>query len=114
LGKPLPGRFHIVISRQSLKSEHPQVAYVSSLDEAFQKARSLISEWPEEVFIVGGAEIYKQSLPQTNKIYLSKIEQTFDADTFYPPVNWSDFELEKATQFETSPKFTLEVYCRKN
>ncbi len=113
-GKPLPGRYHIVITRQPLKSEHPMVAYVSSLDEAYKKAESLISEWPKEVFIVGGAEIYQQSLAKTDRIYLSKIEKTFDADTFYPEVNWHEFELEKQDHYETSPKFSMNLYCRKN
>ena len=111
---PLPGRFHIVINRQNLKSENPLVVYVSSLDEAYKKAESLISEWPEEVFIVGGAEIYEQSLPRTDRIYLSKIEESFDADTFYPQVNWNDFELKKQDHYETSPKFSMSLYCRKS
>lgn len=114
LGKPLPGRFHIVVSRQSLISDQPLVCFVSSLDEAYKKAESLISQWPDEVFIVGGAEIYKQSLAKTDRIYLSKIEKTFDADTFYPQVNWDEFELEKQTHYETSPKFSMNLYCRKN
>lgn len=112
-GKILPGRYHIVVSRQNLKSDHPLVTYVSSLDEAFKKAESLIPEWPNEVFIVGGAEIYKQSLQRTDRIYLSKIEKTFDADTFYPSLNLDDFELEKRVPFETSPPFSINVYCRK-
>lgn len=111
--KPLPGRFHIVITRQALRSDNPFVTYVSNLDEAYQKAEELIPEWPNEVFIVGGAEIYKQSLPKTDRIYLSKIEKTFDADTFYPEVNWNDFDLEKQVQYETSPKFSMNLYCRK-
>ncbi len=114
LGKPLPGRYHIVISRQPLKSELPIVKYVSSLDEAIKAAQSLVSEWPKEVFIIGGAEIYKQSLSQTDRIYVSKIEKTFDADTFYPDVNWNEFDLEKKIQYETSPRFSFQLYCRKN
>jgi dihydrofolate reductase len=113
-GKPLPGRYHIVVSRQPIKSDHPMVTYVSSLDEAYKTAESLIPKWPKEVFIIGGAEIYKQSLGKTDRIYLSKIDETFDADTFYPEVNWKEFELEKKVSFETSPPFTLFVYCRKN
>jgi dihydrofolate reductase len=124
LGKPLVGRYHIVVTRQKLHSDHPMVTYVSSLDEAYKKAKNLIaqnaagadgiSKWPDEVFLIGGAEIYKQSLPQTNCLYISKIEQTFDADTFYPNVNWNEFDLKSQTQFETSPKFSVNVYCRKN
>ena len=114
LPKPLPGRFHIVVTRQNFKSDNPLVCFVSSLDEAYKKAKNLISEWPDEVFIIGGAEIYKQSLPQTDRLYLSKIEKTFDADTFYPEVNWSEFDLTKQTHYETSPKFSMNLYCRKN
>ncbi len=113
LGKPLIGRYHIVVTRQALQSDNPLVTYVSSLDEAYKKARSLISEWPDEVFIIGGAEIYKQSLPQTGKLYLSKIEKAFDADAFYPNVNWNEFELTQENHFETTPPFTVCIYCRK-
>lgn len=114
LGRPLPGRFHIVVTRQKLNSDHPRVAYVSSLDEAYLMAETLIPNWNEEVFIIGGAEIYKQSMARTDRLYLSKIDQTFDADTFYPPVNTNTFVLDKQVPFETSPKFTLCLYCRKN
>lgn len=114
LGRVLPKRFHIVITRQTLKSEHPMVCYVSSLDEAYRKAQSLISEWPKEVFILGGGEIFKQSLPKTDRIYLTRIDETFDADTFYPDVDWDHFELIEKRDFQTSPPFSINIYRRIN
>lgn len=113
LGRVLPKRFHIVISRQKLKSENPLVCYVSSLDEAIQRAEELISEWPKEVFILGGGEIFKQSLPKTDRIYLTQIDETFDADTFYPFVDWNQFELIQDTGFQTTPSFSIKIYRRK-
>lgn len=113
LGRVLPGRFHIVITRQNLKSDHERVVYVSSLDEAVKLARQMIPQWPEEVFIIGGAEIFKQSLELVDRIYLTKIEKTVDGDTFYPNVDWKDFDLIQQSHFETSEKFSINIYRRK-
>lgn len=85
LGAPLPGRFHIIITRQAnYKYDHPNVKIVASLDEAVVVAQSLLSQWPEEVFIIGGGEIYKESLQITNKIYLTIIEAEFPGDAYFP------------------------------
>ncbi len=85
LGTPLPGRFHIIITRQkNYHYEHPQVKVVGTVNEAVALAKTILPEWPEEVFIIGGGEIYKESLPVTNKIYLTIIEEEFDGDAYYP------------------------------
>ncbi len=83
---PLPNRRNIVISRNpELKIEGAEV--YPSLDQAMLK---LIDE--EEVFIIGGAQIYKQMLPDADKLYLTKIHTDFpDADTFFPSVNYSQW-----------------------
>ena len=82
--KPLPNRRNIVISRNTgLKIEEAEV--YSSLDYAFIR---LIDE--KEVFIIGGAQIYEQSLPIADKIYLTKIYADFpDADVFFPKIDLS-------------------------
>lgn len=113
LGRVLPGRLHIVITRQHLKSDHERVVYVSSLDQAIQLAKKFIPEWPDEIFIIGGAEIFKQSLDQVDQIYLTKIDKVVDGDTFYPEVDWAKFDLIKHSQFETSEKFSINLYRRK-
>ena len=85
LGKPLPKRFHIVVSREAHTSIHESVQYVSSLTEAYTVAEKLISSnlWPEEVMIVGGGQIYRESLPDTNFIYITRIPGNFEGDTLY-------------------------------
>lgn len=110
--KPLPQRYHIVISRQDLQSTHPLVKFVKTLEEAIEVAKPLTAEWGEEVFIVGGGEIYKQSMNVTDKIYLTMIYQNFEGDTLYPEIP-PDFELvAKSDRTEPVP-FSFLTYKRK-
>lgn len=113
-GQPLPQRFHIVITRQDLKSEHPLVKYVKTLQEAVALAKTLVSEWGEEVFIAGGGEIYKQSMSITDKIYLTVIYKDFQGDTSYPEVPLDQFELvDKSDRTDPVP-FSFLTYERKS
>jgi dihydrofolate reductase len=81
--RPLPNRTNIVITRQK-DYEAPGAIVVSSIEEAFAKAKEIEDT---EIFIIGGAEIYKQTLPLTDRIYLTKINHTFDGDAFFPELN---------------------------
>jgi dihydrofolate reductase len=81
MGKPLPNRRNIVITRNAdLKLEGAEVT--NSLAEAL-----LLCKTEEEVFIIGGAEIYKQALDQTDRIYLTRVHQQFDADAYFPELD---------------------------
>jgi dihydrofolate reductase len=84
LGKPLPERTNIVVTRSStpLGVNDPSVITVHSVDEAIEKASALDRE---EVHIGGGAQIYEQTLPRVDKLYLTVIDDTKEADTFFPP-----------------------------
>lgn len=87
IGKALPGRTNIVITRdKDFKAEGVMVAH--SLDQAL----SLVSGKPgdEEIFVIGGGEIYKQVLPITNKLYLTIIDKEIEGDTFFP--DYVDFK----------------------
>lgn len=87
-GKALPGRENLVVSR-SKDLRLPDAVVCSSLKEAIQKARGYHIE---EVFVLGGAEIYAQSLPLLDRIYLTRIEGRFEADAFFPlldPALWA-------------------------
>jgi dihydrofolate reductase len=61
----------------------------------------------DEVFIVGGAEIYKQALPLTNRVYLTVIDQDFDGDTFFPELNPEEWTEQKRENFEPDEKNKL-------
>jgi dihydrofolate reductase len=81
--KPLPGRTSIVITRQEdFRAEGCLV--VHSLEEAYELGRKY---GQEEVFILGGGEIYKQAMESADKIYLTEIKETFEGDTYFPEVD---------------------------
>jgi dihydrofolate reductase len=82
VGRPLPNRRNIIITRQNI--EIPGCEVVGSVDEALA-----LCAGEQEVFIVGGAEIYKLAMPQTNKIHLTIVHQEFDADAYFPPIDYS-------------------------
>ena len=93
--KPLPNRTHIVITRQ--KNYNPEgCIVVNSIEEAFE-----ICPKSEDVFLIGGAEIYKLGLPFTDKIELTYINETFEADAFFPEIDFSEWKL---TNEEFHPK----------
>ncbi len=80
LGKPLPGRTNIVVTRNNeWKFDGVEVAH--SLEEALSKAKELNTQ---EVFVIGGAQIYEQALPFTDRLYLTLIDDTKDGDVFFP------------------------------
>ncbi|MBS1531343.1 MAG: dihydrofolate reductase [Bacteroidetes bacterium] len=84
VGKPLPNRRNIVVTRQDIKI--PGCEVVKSVDEALDLCKG-----EDEVFIGGGAEIYKLAMDKTDRIYLTIVHKMFDADTFFPeidPTQW--------------------------
>ncbi len=108
--KPLPNRTHVVITRQ--KNYLPEgCIVVNSIEGAFA-----ICPKNEDVFLIGGAEIYKLGLPFTDKIELTYINETFEADAFFPEIDFSEWKL---TNEEFHPKdekhahdFSFQTYIR--
>jgi len=97
VGKPLPNRRNIIVTRQAISIEGCEV--VSSIDAALALCAN-----EEEVFIVGGAEIYKLSIPLTDRIYLTVIDHDFDGDTFFPELNDEDWKETERENFEPDEK----------
>ena len=89
IGKPLPNRETIVLSRSEFS--HPGVQVVRNLDDL---ARFVAGR---EVFIAGGAEIYQQALPQCSDLYLTLVKREVAGDAFFPPFEDS-FELVETLQ----------------
>lgn len=85
--KPLPNRVHIVITRNK-NYQKEGIIVVSSIEEALEKAKE-----DSQPFIIGGGEIYKQSLPFAKKMELTRVHGTFEADTFFPDVDKDDWRL---------------------
>jgi dihydrofolate reductase len=97
MGKPLPNRINIVISRNTNYSTEGCVV-VQSLEKAIEEAKR--SE-AEEIFIIGGAEIYQLGLEIADRIYLTIIHQNFDGDTFFPKHPQFTKEIER-TKYNNS------------
>ncbi|MFC5284030.1 dihydrofolate reductase [Pedobacter alpinus] len=87
IGKPLPNRRNIVISRQA-NLQINGVEIYPNLDAAIASCKN-----EEECFVIGGGEIYKQALPFVKQIYLTKVASTFNADTFFPTLNEIEWEV---------------------
>ncbi len=86
IGRLLPGRKNIIVSRnENYLVEGAEV--FNSLHEALKNREE------EKIFIIGGAEIYKQSLPLLTELYRTLVKSEFEADTFFPKISPNEFEL---------------------
>lgn len=87
IGRPLPGRTTIVISR-SANDDDPNIRVARSIADAIKIAGD-----DEEIFITGGAQIYELALPSVDRVYLTQIQCELDGDTYFPNVDWSKWQL---------------------
>ena len=81
IGKPLPGRHNIVVTRQR-NFGAPEVTVVDSLAAAIAAAGDV-----PEICIIGGAELYRLALPITDVLHLTRVHATVPADTYFPPID---------------------------
>lgn len=86
LGRVLPGRPHVVISRNELKL--PENCYPAlSLEAAIAQAQQLTGAASDEVVVIGGAEIYRQALPLVDTLYVTEVHLAPQGDAFFPPLD---------------------------
>ena len=109
IGRPMPNRKNIIITRdKDYKAKGIEV--VNSLEEALRQAQG-----KHEIFIIGGAEIYRQAMFFADKLYITHIDaEDKDADTFFPeiiPVVWNEISHEEHKKDENNPfDYTFSVY----
>ena len=91
-GKPLPGRTNIIVTRDSsISSTIENLRFVTSIELALQKA---VETDCKEIFIIGGGEIYKQSMSMANKIYITRVHGSFsEATVFFPDYEKNGFKI---------------------
>ncbi len=85
LGKPLPNRKSVVLSSSLKKIEGAEI--IKDLKDIERISKD------EELFVIGGASIYKQTLPLANKLYITEVSCKCDGDTFFPEFNKNNWEL---------------------
>ncbi len=114
IGKPLPNRTTIIISRNPEYRVEGCIT-VGSLEEAIAQAQQIE---PSEAFVIGGAEIYRLALPLADIVYLTEVLQSFEGDAFFPslePTVWQEIER---TDFEIDEKhavpFSFVTYHKKD
>ncbi|MFC0820754.1 dihydrofolate reductase [Moraxella marmotae] len=87
LGRLLPNRTHHIITRQA-DFGHDGVVVSHSLDQAIERAKAdAISQNQSQIFIIGGGEIYAQSLSQADRLEITEVDITIDGDAFYPDID---------------------------
>lgn len=103
LGKPLPNRKNIVVSLDPNYKIAEGVILYNSLDGAIAKHKD------EELWIIGGASVYNQTMDKANKLYITHVEGTYDGDVFFPKISTKDWELESE---EIHPGYRFAIYKR--
>ncbi len=126
LGKPLPGRPNIVVSRtfSSLQSGAPSDIFTemeaaspgtgtkveegpflyASIEDGIRAAQEMaINMGLDEIFITGGGEIYKQTLPVTQRLYLTVLDREYEADAFFPEIDWAEWKTVEETAHPADP-----------
>lgn len=109
IGRPLPNRRNIVISRNAAW-QHAGVDAVTSLEAALRLTDA------EEVFVIGGAEIYTLALPLADRLIVTEIAQRFNCDTFFPTIDktiWSEAAREVHHDDTNGFDFAFVTYQRK-
>ena len=88
IGRPLPGRTTVVVTRSSDWSpDAGDVVVARDVEDALARARAI----DDEVFVVGGGELYAAALPHTDRLVLTFVEQEPDGDTRFPEVDWGEW-----------------------
>jgi dihydrofolate reductase len=118
IGKPLPNRTSLVLTRGDFAQE--SVETFNDVQEAFNFARANAEE---ELFIIGGANIYETLFPYVDKMYLSEVDFEGDADAFLKPIDFSTWDLEEERNYEEikdengvvkSPAWKFKVWVKKD
>ncbi len=110
IGRPLPNRQNIVLTRD-LSYNAEGCTVIHSIDEL----KPYLND--DEVFLIGGAELFKMALPIADRLYITRIHDTFDGDTYFPSIDFSEWKVVEELKGETDERnpyeHTYYVYERK-
>lgn len=103
IGRPLPGRRMVVVSRQpGYKTNRAEVEVASSLEKALQKAAAV---GEVEALVIGGAELYKAAFPLADRLYLTIVMSEVEGDTYFPIKSFEDFDWNAWVMLETEQHY---------
>lgn len=105
LPKILPNRHHIVITRdENFKVDSESVTIINNISDVISKFK----DTNEEVFIIGGGEIYKSLIPYTKKLYLTRVYKDFEGDTSFPVINYDEWKIVNKSEIKINEKDNLD------
>lgn len=113
LGRPLPGRLNLVVSRQAdLRLDGAEV--FADLGSAITRAEQWAREQGvDEVMLIGGGQLYAQALPQADRIYLTRIDVQVAGDAFFPEFSgWQRTVCQAHPAGETTPAYAFETWIK--
>lgn len=104
IGKPLPGRRNIVVTRNVFYNQEG-IEVATSVEEALKLAGNV-----EEIMVIGGEQIFKETLPIADRLYITLIDHTFEGDTYFPKYE-NDWKLVSTSEpIEANDGYTF-TYC---
>ncbi len=109
IGRPLPGRINIVITRQ-VALKIPGVIVVNSIEGAVQKCQENSAVNNNESFIIGGENLYRQTLQYCQRLYITEIQKDFEGDVFFPELNLNDWEETQRDKHFSEDNDTFEYH----
>ena len=110
-GRLLPRRLHVVISRQP--DYRPEGVHVfASVNQALEFCKTQTAQWGEEVFVIGGGEIYRSLLPSTDRVYLTEIHRSFSGDAKFPELPSNEFREVDRQPRQGDVPFDFVIYER--
>lgn len=110
IGRPLPGRDSIVVSR-NIDYQAPGCMVANSVDAAINTISN-----DDEIFIIGGAELINQTVPRATRMYLTEIHKDYSGDVYFPELDWSVWqEIERKPQDDKALdlKYDFVIYDKK-
>ena len=113
IGRVLPGRLTIIVTRNTDFIAPENVIVKPSIESAIEYCELHKSQWGDECFIVGGGDIYKQSMNLTNRIYLTMVHNHVEGDTYYPEVPQSEFlKIKSDPHLDAAVPYTFTTWER--
>ena len=107
IGRPLPGRANIVITRDRKLSAEGAIV-VHSLEEALAAAAR--SDGSDEVFVIGGEQIYQMALSRADRVYLTRVHIPIEGDAFFPELDGEIYSETAREKGEGEPRHTFHIY----
>jgi len=104
LGKPLPGRINVVITRQEDFQAQGGVLVFHSLEQALDALKK------DDIYIIGGAQIFASALPLAQKMHVTHVHKDYKGDVYFPEIDWKEWDM---LDQEPHDEFTFATYIRK-